>query len=1441
MMFNYVYLENTEETFMITNSNSKARITLSIAIIAVLIVALLSPGGIFPADSVYAADNTFTEDSETAWIQGENIDSGARYTDASGRVAYCMNQGAATPSGGYPNSYIADAQVTAAIYYGYPNNTTIQGYALTADQAQCATQVALWGLGGLNLDNLHGHGSYTPTSTTVLAAAKALLAKAQGGFTPTPSDISIPSSQRAHAYDADYVRYGPYSVSDSTAVKVTLDNEPFGSYIGKENGTMLNVASIPVGTDFYLYVPVDADTTQKINIEIGAYYEVYNVVIFWRSGGYQSMGVPGDPGFGLAEADADLLPFGRLEITKTDSVTEEPLPGVTFKIQEWNGSEYVNRSYDIDWDNAAKKYISETLFVTETNEGKFRVVETGNPSKYFPPEDPNDWSKTFTITGYGKATGVSATNVPFKHNPVVITKLSNGAGESGWKLGEATFKVQEWNGSAYVDNTNGYTFAWDAGTRTYRTQGGPFSDGQLWETVTNQCRFRIVETSNPYSYIGTWSADIVVTGNTQTLSPPIAREASNTPTYAKIHVQKLDKDTNTATPQGDAIFEKATYGLYAAENITHPNGSTSYTTDQLIEQKETDGEGKLTFDKGGKLFPMKYYVREISPSEGHLLDATKYYVDVTHANEATVTVKSQNVTEQVKKRSFSLLKVGDNAEDSELVPLEAGFTVYLISELSKVKSGEHTPEGADWKNTDFGGYDFSSEPAAKVDGVTLPELFTDTSGLLLSPELPYGKYVVVETTVPEGRKGIVPFVVDISEDSRTPVSFIMNNTGVEYYIKIVKKDSGTGELVLNKEAAYRIYDMDKQHYVTMMTTYPKPETYGTAENPFRTDGSGTLITPQKLPYGHYRLDEADAPDGYVRQGYEGILIPGYQKDADYTPDPKDAVYIDMDELTPIPEESIKADVLEVVQYNEPQKGKISLYKEGEVFSGAVSGGGIYSFPAETKPISGAAFHIIAAEDIYTQDGHGTLILTGGAIAAQLVTDADGKAASDALPIGRYILKEISAPEGFLLTEDREFAIEGGEQELPFCFHAYDITDERQKLNIEILKMEEGSDFPLAGAVFGLYAAEDIPVGDGSIEPLSALGKIKGFFYSLFSSDYIYMIPEGTLIRTAVSGEDGKILFSDLPPGKYYVRELQAPEGFEINDDWQPELTLAYDGRERESITRSETCVDEVFGYAEIHKTGERFADLTNQIITATAFKYSNTVLRGAVFEILDADGEMIEEITTDENGYAKSSKLRIGEYILREKTAPAGYLRTEDKAFSIKPRHGRQQENIFTYEIEDTRQKLNIEILKEDEDAGQPLVGAVFALIAEGDIKTNSGTDEKQFVIAKGTRLMLVKTGKNGKAVFPDIPAGAYRVEEISAPDGYELNRDFHPVIKADYDSSGDETLVFRELCTDKKLPMPQPQPKTGDDANIGFWIGLLAVALGGVIAIFIIRRKNRR
>ena len=315
---------------------------------------------------------------------------------------------------------------------------------------------------------------------------------------------------------------------------------------------------------------------------------------------------------------------------------------------------------------------------------------------------------------------------------------------------------------------------------------------------------------------------------------------------AKISLQKLDAETKKAVPQGDATLEKAVYGLYARENIVHPDGATG------VMYKAGDQVATLTTDENGQasvsgLYLGSYYVKEITPPTGYLADENEYDLSCDYEGDMTAEVKRECTSlEQVMKQPFQIIKAANNGKTDADLLKGAGFSAYLVSSL-KVKED--------------GSYDFDSAKPVVIGDNGATEIFTDEKGYACSIAIPYGIYVVRETTTPHNYTPVDDFTVSITENNpNTPQTWrVLLDDEFEAKLKIIKKDDETKKAVLQKNTEFKIYNMDTGKYVEQVTTYPTTVKHKS----YFTDEDGYLILPQNLKIGHYRIEEVNAPYGYT--------------------------------------------------------------------------------------------------------------------------------------------------------------------------------------------------------------------------------------------------------------------------------------------------------------------------------------------------------------------------------------------------------------------------------------------------------------------------------------------------------------------------------------------------------------------------------------------------
>ena len=833
--------------------------------------------------------------------------------------------------------------------------------------------------------------------------------------------------------------------------------------------------------------------------------------------------------------------------------------------------------------------------------------------------------------------------------------------------------------------------------------------------------YYISETQAPYAYIRN-SSD-VYSFNFNYLLETTAKTSfthtfENDRTTAKIHIYKVDKETGKPVPQGDASLEGAVYGLYARNDIVHPDGATGvvFQAGDLIATLTTDKNGEAEVNN---LYLGSYYVKEITPSEGYLLDEEEHDLVCDYEGDMVAEVsRSTTSKEQVIKQPFQLIKVSDNGQDTESKLLSgAGFTAYLKSSLSVKEDGS---------------YDFKSATPVVIgkDGKT--EIFSDEKGHVVSIAIPYGTYVVTESTTPHNMETIRLFEVKITENNPTTpqVWRVFIDREFTAKLRIIKKDADTKMTVLIPNTEFKIFNMDTNKYVEMITTYPSKEVHTS----FFTDGDGDLILPDVLPLGNYRIEEVAAPTGYV-------------VNEDYV-----TVKVDTDTFYEVDPDTYEAII--TVEYEDmPAVGELTVEKKGEILDsykgGLFAGSEDKEFVYKEGSLAGAKFEVYAAEDIFTADmqkdenGNRTKYYSKGELVATLVTGEDGKAKLSDLPLGSYKVVEVEAPYGYVLNSEEQVAtFVYVDDKTPVIKESVTFTNDRQKVDLSVVKLDEETKMPVAGAEFGLYAKEDI---------LNAEGKV--------------IIEKDTLLEVAVSGTDGKVNFvKDYPLGTYYEKEIKAPLGY-VSSAEIVDYNAAYQGQEIKVVKLESEFVNTPTT-VEITKT-----DLT-----------SKAELSGATLSVIDSKGNVVETWTSVAGEAHVIKRLHVGEiYTLREEFAPYGYLQAEEVAFTIF-----DTEEVQPVEMKDDVPAGTIIINKDGEfltDINlvkghwydfvfdyfkKSLAGVTFEVYAAEDIVSPDGLNTVYY--EKDTLVAEIVTNDKGIASVENLPLGKYYLVETKTLEGFVLD-----------------------------------------------------------------------
>ena len=807
------------------------------------------------------------------------------------------------------------------------------------------------------------------------------------------------------------------------------------------------------------------------------------------------------------------------------------------------------------------------------------------------------------------------------------------------------------------DNQNGgREFTVTGNGKTYSIKTGSdgvaiLSDIPVYDSNNQKIVYTISEKNVPIKYV-------VPASQTVTLTADETTSVTFENVLKKFTLEVTKKDSKKAEKQGDASLAGAVYGVFK-DSV-------------LIDEYTTDENG---YFKTKEYVCGNYTVQEISPSEGYLLDKTVYSVGAEAENYSIEhNPISMTVTEDVIKGNIAIIKHSDDGSTQIETPeVGAEFEVYLKS------SGSY--EAAKDSEKDY--------------------LVCDENGYAATKKLPYGIYVVHQTKGWESTEYMEDFEVVISENEKE-YFYLLNDAVKKSFVKIVKKDAETGNVIPVSGIGFKVWDCANSEYISQKIYYPSEMILDT----FYTDESGSLMLPQELAYGDYELHEVQSAEGYVL------------------------------DKNPVPftiDGSVETVVVE--KTNTAQKGRISVQKTGDIFTTVATASSAYTDencetivnPTTYTPVfasgnlSGAVFQIIAVEDIVTLDG--TIRANAGDVVAEITTDENGYAETDLLYLGKYEVREITAPDGYALNAESQFV------ELTYAGQEIAVRDtvntsfvnDYQGVEISLSKVMEkdelfniGNSDEYTRVRFGLFAAEDITATDGSVIPA-----------------------DGLIAEVSLNEDMTAVIAEKIPFGKYYVQEIATDEHYVLNGE-KYLVNFEYMGQEVTTVT-----VD----------CGEFKNTLKRGKISGKKVDENEKSLENALFGLFAVD---TDEFTADnaymtavsnENGHFEFDKIPYGEYIVREIEAPTGYI-LSDESYPV---------TISEYgeiiEITAVNKPITVEISKQDV-YGNELAGAKMQLEnSDGKVVEKWTSDGTNHIVSK-------------------LPVGKYVLKEIATPDGYVIATD---------------------------------------------------------------------
>lgn len=1185
-----------------------------------------------------------------------------------GEIVYCVQHKATNPHGVayqqidmsslYSSRTLRGLQIIAE--NGYPAKTP-SGF--TADQARQATANAIrfW----LSEEGDSQQYSFTNRS----AHPTYIRAKSGYGHVLAWADDLL-AMARAQALMSHNVSFSPASMALTVSGDFFVGTTSVSLY-NCNGGYVLDTSSLPSGSTVAGYTGNNGDTltirvpkaygNQNISLTATGYDNRAITNFTWfgpTSGNYQNVYYCSTSSGAVATAAlyVSTPAYGKIQTIKTDSETGIRLAGAVLGV--YSNSACTNEITRLTTNSSGTAITGDLIM------GTYYVKEITAPTGYV--LNNQVYTASVTTSTYT----VTVPNTPAK-GKIEITKTNGNPKMGNYSLAGAVFDIYSGNivitSVTTATNGKGTSAAIPLGTYTVKERTAPTGYVLSKETI-------------PVTLAYAGQTVAIVNGTAQ---------IANNPQVGTITVTKADSETGSKA-QGDATLNGAKYEIKDSAgkvvDTLHALGTRIVTSKELLLGT--------------------YTITEVDSPAGYLLNSAPKTVTLSYGGQNVEAVnESTTMTDTVKKGKISLIKFGsseigaaaetETPKDLEVHVNDVTTTGTETPEEEIVSDGEaesittetHTIDNDPDIKPPLAGVVF--EVRLKTSGELYDTLTTDADGFAESTDLPYGTYIVTETVGKDGYGKVKPFEVFVSENGKT-YKYLLEDKAVVLMIKLVKQDAVTKKTIPIAGTTVKILDSSGRQ-VDFEILYPQPHTL----SEFVTDESGTLYLPAKLPYGSYKLMEIKAPTGYTLSS-ETVSFNVNESDAENG-------------------------VITVKLFNTPVMGTITVEKTGEMMAGfrteESQWGTFYSPMYEAKGLTDVMFEVYAAENIGTGDG--TVYYNAGDLVAKLTTDANGKATTEKLYLGKYNVVEKSVPSGYVLdTTPHEVILSYKDQNTAVVSEIIGIENMRQKASVQLVKMAEYFDYA-SGAFYDDYGS--------------------GFSFGLYTRDAIGDIPADMLVDLLITDMNGyaenKV---DLPLGRYYLKELNVP------DEYLDDGAIYY-----VDVTSSNNTDTAIVDASHVATPIKNTMYKNKVAIVKKDESNKDRLLAGATFEVLHSETKaVLTTFTTNDKGYGESCFLPCGDYLLRETVAPVGF------------------------KLPDTVWTVNL-----PKDSPVLKVFNIYNCPNETVLTKRSSVDDAVLKSAtfqvfndSGEQVFWGNTDENGEVKLKELPVGTYTFVEAVAPDTFSIS-----------------------------------------------------------------------